>query len=392
MNRTDDIAQKMRILLSLFKRELERVFMGLIILMALWSCSKEQDEPEPEPVVQEVISFSGSLQEATEVTAGTRAESTTPLSDIVQAFNVWAFKNTAINNPGNGDPINYTAYQTVINNYTVNWTENSANTTVTNSSGWEYVDGSDQSIKYWDFDAKAYKFFGITGNNEESQTEPYWAYTVSGANAVLSINNVDASNPTAAPYVSRLWFSNNSYVSSDSKYYGMPVKLEFIKPFAQVRFMFTKAEGVNVNLDEDISEQEFKPATEGRKIAMKGSVAISYPLTGTATKESWTSTPTGYWEDVDHNPVFFTQDFRTGQETWYTVLPISGQGAFRLVATVQGEEMSATVPAEFMEWHPGYSYTYIFKITREGGIEFDVVQVAIKNWEDRDVKHHVYNW
>ena len=65
---------------------------GLIGLMGLISCSKEQDEPEPEPVVQEVISFSGSLQEATEVTAGTRAESTTPLSDIVQAFNVWAFK------------------------------------------------------------------------------------------------------------------------------------------------------------------------------------------------------------------------------------------------------------------------------------------------------------
>ena len=368
---------------------------SLMGLMGLMGCSKEEAAESPVKPVETVISFSGSLQEEQEVVAGTRAE--TPLKDIFKTFKVWAFKNKEVELDGSNQPVeptNYTSPQCVIPFYTVNWSENSAYTTTSNSSGWEYVDGADQTIKYWDWDAKAYKFFGITGSNTVSSTDPYWAYSVnvSGTNAELSINNVDASNPTVAPYVSRLWFSNNSYVSSDSKYYGMPVKLEFIKPFAQVRFMFTKAEGVNVNLDEDISEQEFKPATEGRKIAMKGSVAISYPLTGTATKESWTSTPTGYWEDVDQNPVFFTQDYRTGQETWYTVLPISGQGAFRLVATVQGEEMSATVPAEFMEWHPGYSYTYIFKITREGGIEFDEVQVAVKNWEVRNITHSVYNW
>ena len=50
------------------------------------------------------------------------------------------------------------------------------------------------------------------------------------------------------------------------------------------------------------------------------------------------------------------------------------------------------VPEAYMTWAPGYSYTYYFKVTREGGIEFDEVQVAVKNWEVRNITHSVYNW
>ena len=46
-----------------------------------------------------------------------------------------------------------------------------------------------------------------------------------------------------------------------------------------------------------------------------------------------------------------------------------------------------------MQWNPGYSYTYIFKVMKGGGIKFDVVQVAIKYWESmQSSEYKVYNW
>ena len=45
-----------------------------------------------------------------------------------------------------------------------------------------------------------------------------------------------------------------------------------------------------------------------------------------------------------------------------------------------------------MQWKPGYSYTYIFKITAEGGVEIELVQSAFTPWTDVEMNHDVYNW
>lgn len=61
------------------------------------------------------------------------------------------------------------AWSDVINNYYVTWTQNTAGTTESNSSDWEYVgpsaaapstlpSGAVQSIKYWDYSASQYDF------------------------------------------------------------------------------------------------------------------------------------------------------------------------------------------------------------------------------------------
>ena len=60
--------------------------------------------------------------------------------------------------------------------------------------------------------------------------------------------------------------------------------------------------------------------------------------------------------------------------------------------SVNGTAKTAVVPAEYMSWKPGYSYTYIFKITEEGGVEIDLVQVAVTTWTDMSIVHSVYNW
>ena len=45
-----------------------------------------------------------------------------------------------------------------------------------------------------------------------------------------------------------------------------------------------------------------------------------------------------------------------------------------------------------MRWLPGYSYTYIFKINEEGGIEIELVEAAVTPWTELGTARTVYNW
>ena len=381
-----------------------------IVLMIFISCSQEQVEPQP--MLQEVISFSGGLQEETDVTAGTRAE--TSLSDYVHSFQVWAFKNMSYSD----NPETYGNPQCVIPGYTVTWTSNSANTTTTNSSGWEYVGQQatgqdDQTIKYWDFDAKAYRFFGYVPSTAgtveveffNTTNQVYEEYGYHGADGsdyskchiILHVNGSyedDNDATTTNPYVSRLWFSDGSEQPS---LFGKPVKLEFTKPLAKVRYIFTFADGVNLTRDK-IKDPVFRPTDPHTGIPLSGMVDYEFPITGTSTTTTWNSTTTGYSDNV-----YFTQDWYecnntgdplyAGREHWYTVLPVKSQGNYTLTANINGSDQSTEVPAMYMSWSPGYSYTYIFKVMEGGGIKFDEVQVAIKKWDiASSVEHQVHNW
>ena len=386
--------------------------MALMVLMGICSCSKDEGG-EPAPVQGKAISFGASLQS---VTAVTRAEGDLPLSEKASSFCVWGFKNMGYTQSSN----DYTDPQCVVPEYIVNWVTGTTNS-ITNSNGWEYVDGTGQSVKYWDPDAIAYRFFGyapattsvktffsLSGTDEVwEEYEPFdvnWDDGVNYALCRLSISvnagDEDDNDPTtAAPYLSHLWFSNGNEVPS--KFY-QPVQLEFFKPLAKVRFMFTFAEGVTLTRD-DIEDQVFAPTDQHAGIAISGKVNITIPLTGTSTEEEWSTTPTGYMINSNGDNVYFTKDWYecsdansplyAGREYWYTVLPAKDQGSYTLTANISGSDQTAVVPAEFMQWSPGYSYTYIFKVMTGGGIKFDEVQVAIRQWElTPPTERKVYNW
>ena len=129
--------------------------MALLLTMACFaSCSKDDDiiSPErPETTDNKPISFSSSMLEEQAVTRASGLE------DIQTSFTVYGYKNDAFDSGTNS----YTSYQTVFPGFVVNWTINSAYTTTSNTSDWEYVGiTSDQTIKYWDFGANAYRFIG----------------------------------------------------------------------------------------------------------------------------------------------------------------------------------------------------------------------------------------
>jgi hypothetical protein len=158
--------------------------------------------------------------------------------------------------------------------------------------------------------------------------------------------------------------------------------------------MFIFEDPQNDRSNTDLEDMNFH-RSDGVTIKQKGKVTISYPLTGTGKTETCAF-------DVGASGITgFTRDYRediqgtTENEEdhfWYTVLPIAGQGAFTLDVTVDGEPKSTVVPAQFMDWLPGYRYTYIFKVHVDGNVTIDAVQSAFTGWSVKPGDFTVYNW
>ena len=378
-------------------------FIGLISLVMHTACSSggevAGEEPTPTPgnpptpqPTETAITFKSGLAEGEEVTRSTGLEEATT------TFTVWSYKNMSYD-----DTNGYGGLQTVMPGYTVNYGANTAMTTTSNTNDWEYVGmGQDQTIKYWDWSALAYRFFGVANADDDDTT-----YTPNSPNGPYSITfeDVDAttSNLTTLPYFSTLWFSNGNPTTYPDRQFGKSVTLVFVQPYCRVRFMFTF---VYPDRGITVTDKHFAPTDDTKKIHRRGDVTVSYPLIGTGIRETYTVTPNN-----DNDPAVskvldaLTQNYYevdddetdleliTNARKWYYVLPAFDQGTYTLSIKVNGEDRSAVVPAEYMTWSPGYQYTYIFKITDEGGVELDLVSSAFTDWNEVNSNdHEVYNW
>ena len=378
-----------------------RGFLSLMMALALFAaCSAGSEEEQPQgeqtPAEQPMpILFSGNMREEAAVTRSTSLHDAGP-----EAFNVWGYKN-----------MSSSPTQTVFPGYLVEWHDGSAATTTTNSSGWEYIllEKPDQTIKYWDWSATVYRFFAVTGWTDAAAPatiegyeadETYEADGADGADGAYSVSMLaDASSTTAmdkTPFFSRLWYSTGNPVTYADKQFGKPVTLEFLQPFTRVRFIFKYVfprEGIK------LEKQSFKP-TDGSSIVRKGIVTVSYPLEGPKTEE-WFEMTKDTDTDPDPHLTEFTEDYDPEDDTkvytgtangWYTVLPNLSQGSYTLTVTINGAEKTAVVPANYMQWLPGYSYTYVFKITDEGGVVIGWVESAVTPWTEMEADRTVYNW
>ena len=369
-------------------------------LMGLMGCSSESTEaPAEGPTVETgtAIAFTANQDEERTVTrAG--------LEEVgIKTFTVWAYKNTDFDEGSN--PINYTSKQQVIPGYYVRWTSNSAYTTTSNTNGWEYVNQQtpgelEQTIKYWDWGAKAYRFFGMAGGRDGS----YVVSEVNGANGTpgtpekvvvtIPVNASTDYDAEGMPYYSRLWFSTGQLPDYEDRQFGKPVTLEFVKPLTKVRFMF-KFESKEIEENTVLAAKSFGPTTAGHYIYQKGTLTVTYPLTGTTTEEIVTTTYNDAYKMADLEQDYYEEPNDLNARKWYTVLPASAseQGSYTLNVKVNGIDKSAVVPAEFMDWLPGYQYTYIFKVHVDGDVTIDAVQSAFTPWTPEYIgEHKVYNW
>ena len=156
------------------------LFFAAMVIVALASCSESEftgDQSLREANENGAISFGSG------VNAVTRADHTgaTAATDLGGKFYVWGIKNE-----GGDDGYGIGATSTgnlVYNNYVVEWTDNSAMTSTSNTEGWEYVGKNlttaeiacitpngetagavTQTIKYWDFGAYDYTFYAFSAD------------------------------------------------------------------------------------------------------------------------------------------------------------------------------------------------------------------------------------
>lgn len=372
---------------------------SLIALLLLAACSSDPAVPEQPDEHLVPICIGGGQQ--TDMQPVTRAGEAHPLEQDHQSFKVWGYKTMGYDLKTKI----YSDYKNVMDQYIVQWTQNTAGSTESNSSDWEYVGipngyaaGTDsegnpkpQTIKYWDFLATSYRYFGFAPHTEtkveygeKGDKQPnkdgsgYWWYNISF--------DADATDPDAAPLISKLWFAN------DRADYGKTVTLEFIKPVSKVRIRLIDAEGKTIESPRDnfgFTDLLFAPANGDPGIVQKGKLKVSYALTGPATVANYlpqveiVGSPVG---TVTINQIDNTYS------QWYYVLPHVEQGDYKLTGHIGSSKKEATVPSEYMSWFPNMEYTYIFKMTDHEFQFIDIVQIGVTEWQTESSKHDIYNW
>ena len=363
----------------------------VIMTVLLGSCNHDAtlegsgEVPVPDPMEQGTpIVFSGNMEEEKSVTRASLEDKGEHL------FTVYGYKNTG--DEGSEEDTNY---EPVFPGYTVKWKANTAATSTTNSDGWEYVGQElvgqeEQTVKYWDWSAKAYRFFAVT--------DPYDELDVKEADGTIKLTfKIDLKTDAginAVPYYSHLWYSTGKLPEYKDRQFGRTVELEFLKPMCQVCIKFiyedpTQNDRTNTPLD-GINFHR----TDGITIKQNGHVTITFPLKGTEKTETFSDTNAsgidGFERDYRENDPDTPEDEE--DHFWYHVLPCLGQGTYTLNVNVDGDPKTTVVPAEFMDWKPGYNYTYIFKIHVDGSVVIDAVQSAFAGWTVTPGKHTVYNW
>ena len=364
----------------------------LLFPLMLTACGGHDDALTDEPASQLVPIAIGSAQEA-DMQEATRAG--LPLEEVLggsaaeKNFRVWCYKTMST------DGTSYTQPQTVMDRYIVQWKDNTAGTTSSNTADWEYagIQNNDlnatQEIKYWDMSATSYRFFGFApGNRLASETN--YTYPASHGDGFVWFDitfPANATTPEESPYISMMWFSNNSQANHT---YGDGVTMEFMKPVCKVRIKLLRMDGTLIEnpAEEGFSQLEFQP-TGGAPIVRAGNLKVSYAITGPATSAYYTPSV-----QVEGDPTGTVQidKLTSGYDDYYLVLPHVTQGSYQLVAKIGIDTKIATVPEQYMSWQPNIAYTYVFKLTEDAFRFIDIVQVAVTEWRTHDEPHDVYNW
>lgn len=316
--------------------------------------------------------------------------------------------------------------QLVFNNYQANYVTNSANTTTSNTAGWEYVgyenlpygtglksgddiilnnngvaanataSGFDQTIKYWDYSADHYYFFAYSlGKGDNTENPASTKYAKASAMTSTGYTLSGTSDQLKACYIS------NKKTISPSGSSGTQVELQFRNFASNVKMAFYEivpgysVKNVQFYPDADANTKAGVIPylyASGESLPTAGTYTVSFDDTGQAYVSSLTSATkvanldfgaalTYTAEHEYHEPqtdgttpyIGRTSDAAT-PTTAVTVLPnLDGTDLhlkvdYTLVSRDYGEEIqvtgaTATVPATFAQWQPNYNYTYLFKIS-----------------------------
>lgn len=332
---------------------------------------------------------------------------------------------------GNATAAANTTY--AFDHYNVNYVDNTANTTESNTANWEYVNqsmkvkGADESvnggslaqsgakqqtIKYWDHSCASYDFiaFSMGKGNKAGETTTYAKPT-----AVNKDNLKEAAYTLTgdANTLSECYISDMKTVK-EANYSKTAVAMSFRHLTSKVRialyenvpgYVISDVKFYNVATGGTGSDQ----GTLFGKFNNKGTLTVYFPTTGTdnsskadynkahvkfASTEADATVSSKEFGKVNYNnqvegQIVANKGFlsQTSTEPSYCgatakeylkVLPAEGKSMpatlridYKLTATdgtgetINVKGATATVPAKYTEWKPGYAYTYIFKISQK---------------------------
>lgn len=398
---------------------MNKYFLYAASVLALASCSSDdflgENSGNGQNAANSVINFggeTGKITRATDIKQGAAAEL------LGKNFVLVGFKGSAT------DAAN-TTY--AFDHYNVNYVDGTANTTESNTANWEYVnqnmkvngaEGSlaqngalQQTIKYWDHSCASYDFiaFSMGKGYKAGETTTYAkptavnkdklaeaAYTLTGdANTLSECYISDMKTVVEKNYSKQAVAMSFRHLTSKVR-----IALYEIVPgyvISDVKFYGVATDGTSTD-----------QGTLFGKFNNNGTLTVYFPTTGTkndqnadynkahvkfASTEADATVPSKVFGKVNYNnqaedQIAANKGFLSQSSTdpsycgatakeYLKVLPAEGESQpatlridYKLTATDgTGETINvtgatATVPAKYTEWKPGYAYTYIFKISQ----------------------------
>ena len=356
--------------------------------------------------------------------ASSGEEAATALGNM---FIVWGEKNE---NGGTAA----TADNLVFKNYKVTYDNTSANTTTSNSNGWEYVGvepytdavvspvidaGTKQTIKYWDLSANSYTFTAVSAKQDDltgsspkvkitknqSGTDVYGkGYTIEVKSGASTGNIYYADRkPVAKSTTATTAFA--SPVTLTFRHFESKMRLAMYETVPGYKVVITavkfnnqehKAEDTDKKFGVDGSfivagdntkfTVSYENATSGNenkaKVTVDGSSATATNIElGTKLLETTADDPLKTASNAptyDKEAGAYTAILPNPSNTTDMTLTVS----YDLISEDTGEKIhcadkTAIVPAQYCQWKSNYAYTYIFKISDKSAelypITFDAV-------------------
>lgn len=393
---------------------MNKYFLYAASVLALASCSSDdflgENSGNGQNAANSVINFGGETGKITRAADAKEGEAAELLG---KNFVLVGFK-------GSATAAANTTY--AFDHYNVNYVDGTANKTESNTANWEYVNqnmdvrgangplahkAGQQTIKYWDRSCASYDFIAFSmgkGDNDNYATPTAVdaaklgtaAYTLSGDAKTLS----------------ECYISDMKTVTKN-KYSKAAVAMSFRHVTSKVRIaLYEIVPGYVIN-----NVRFYDVATDGEsnengtlfgKFNDNGTLTVYFPTTGTDSiksvdynkahvrfepTETDGTVPSKVFGKVNYNnqeedQIKAKQGFlsQTSTEPSYCgntakeylkVLPAEGESQpanlridYTLTATdgtgevINVKGATATIPAKYTEWKPGYAYTYIFKISQ----------------------------
>lgn len=398
---------------------MNKFFIAAASALALASCSSDDFLGEIQGNEQNgatsAINFGGDTGKITRATSNGKAA-----ADLLENnFVVVGFKGDKT------DEANNEVY--AFDHYNVNFNESSANSTLSNLKGWEYVNqdmtvngagkslaqsgATQQTIKYWDHSCASYDFLAFSMGKKGSAPKEY-----------ATPSSVDKANLATAAYtltgdvntLSECYISDMKTAVEKENDYGKPVELSFRHLASKVRMaLFETIPGYVVSdvkfYADATGTTNSEEGTLFGKFNNSGTLTVYFPTTGivnkgkkdynkahvsftatTAAGETATLSSKGFgavkYGNQDEGTIregstYLSQNAAKPSycsDGYQNVLPSEGAASaitlridYKLTSvdgskeTINVKGATATVPAEYTEWKSGFAYTYIFKISQD---------------------------